>query len=123
MRLQMRGIDHDPVGLSCFARQLGKDAVEHTQAALADKAVIDRFVGAVIFGRIAPHQPMLDDVNDTRHDPPVIDPWNAMGQREKRLGPAHLRHAQQERNIHHQRRLDDAIESTNLTKCKQFNRS
>src|ERR1700716_489223 len=46
-------------------------------------------------------------------DPPVIDPGNPVRQRKKRLDPAHLRLAQHERNIHQQRLLDAAIESTN----------
>ena len=119
----MGGVDHDPVGFSSLARQLGEDAIEHAQAAPADEAVVDRFVRAVILGRIAPHQPVLDNLDDRRHNAPVIDPWNSMRKREKRLDPAHLRRAQQKWDIHRQRLLDDAIESTNHPSCKQFNRS
>eukprot|EP01038_Epipyxis_sp_PR26KG_P017263 gene17264-23801_t len=97
----VRGVDHDPVGLACLARQLCKYAVEHAQAAPADEAVVDRLVRAIILGRIAPHQAMLDDVDDARNNPSVIDPRHTMRQRKKWLDPAHLRLAQQERNIHH----------------------
>jgi hypothetical protein len=46
-----------------------------------------------------------------------------MRQRKKRLDPAHLRLAQQERNIHDKRLLDADLESTNHRMRKQFNRS
>jgi len=109
----MRGVDHNPVGFAGFARQLGEDAVEHPQAAPADEAVVDGLVRTVTLGGIAPHQTVFDDVNNARHDPLVIDPGNAVRQWKKRLDPAHLRLAQQERNIHRQRLLDAAIELTN----------
>ena len=31
MRLQMRGVDHDPLSLAALARQFGEDLVEHPQ--------------------------------------------------------------------------------------------
>jgi hypothetical protein len=78
MGLEVSGVDHDPLGLSGLASQFGEDAVEHAQAAPADKPVVDRLVRPVILGCIAPHQPVLDDANDARHVPSVIGPWNAM---------------------------------------------
>jgi hypothetical protein len=80
---------------SSLARQFGEDAVEHTQTAPADEAVVDCLVRAVTLGGIAPHQTVLDDVNNARHDPLVIDPGDAVRQWKKRLDPAHLRLAQQ----------------------------
>jgi hypothetical protein len=77
--------------------QRGKDTVEHAHAAPADEAVVDCLVRPVAFGGIAPHQPMLDDVDDARHDPPVIDPRHPMRQREKRLDPVHLSLTQHKR--------------------------
>lgn len=63
---------------------------------------------------------MLDDVDNSRHDPPVIDPRDAMRKWEKWLDPTHLRLAQQERNIHRQRLLDDPTESTLRAQCKRL---
>jgi hypothetical protein len=60
----MGRVDHDPIRLARLARQLGEDAVEQAQPAPADEAIIDRPVRAIALGRIAPHQLMLDDVND-----------------------------------------------------------
>ena len=62
----MGGIDHDPVGLAGSARQLDEDPVEHPLAAPADETVVDGLVRTVILGCIAPHQTMLDDINDAR---------------------------------------------------------
>ena len=89
----MGGVDHDRIRLTGPACQLGEDAVEHPQPAPTDEAVVDGLVRTLAFGCIAPHQPMLDNVNDTRHDPPVINSRDTMRKREKRLDPAHLRTA------------------------------
>ncbi len=90
MRLEVSGINHDRVRLPGLARQFGKDAVKHAKTAPADEPVVDGLVRTLAFGCIAPHQPMLDNVNDTRHDPPVINSRDTMRKREKRLDPAHL---------------------------------
>ena len=65
------------VGFACLACQFGEDAVEHAQTAPADEPVVDGLVRTIALGRIAPHQPMLDDIDNARHDPPVIDSGNA----------------------------------------------
>lgn len=57
-------VDDDPVGLSSLVSQLSEDAVEDPRPAPADEAVVEGLVRAIILGRIAPHQPMLDDVDD-----------------------------------------------------------
>ena len=62
--IEVRRVDHDPVGLARFARQFDEYPVEYPQAAPADEAVVDRLVRAIIPGRIAPHQTVLDDVDD-----------------------------------------------------------
>ena len=94
MGLEVGGGDHDPVRLTRLACQLGEDAVEHAQPTLPDETIIDCLVRPVILGSITPHQPMLDDVDDGRHNPAAIDPRNTVRQLEKRLDPAHLRFAQ-----------------------------
>jgi len=48
MRLQMRGVDHDPLRPGAFARKFGEDRVEHAQPAPADEPVIDRLVRAIL---------------------------------------------------------------------------
>jgi hypothetical protein len=74
-------------------------------------------------GGITPHQSVLYDIDNARDDLAIIDPWNAMRKREKRLDPAHLRLTQQERNIQFQRLLDTDVESIPHRRCKQFNGS
>ena len=59
MRLEVRGVDHDPLGLGPFARQLGEDPVEHAHAAPAHETVVNRLVRAVTYGRVAPAQSFL----------------------------------------------------------------
>ena len=54
MRLQMRSVDHDPLGLAAPARQFGEDLVEHAQPAPADEPIVDRLVRAVFARRVAP---------------------------------------------------------------------
>lgn len=106
-----------------LSRQFGEDAVEHAHFAPADEAVVDRLVWAIALGRVALHQPVLDDVDHPRRDPPIINPQDAMRKRKKRLASAHLRLTQQKRNIHRQRLLDTAIESTHHPSCKRLNGS
>ena len=95
MRLEVGGVDHQPVGLAALGRQLGEDPVEHAEAAPANEPVIDRLVRPVAGRCIAPAQPVPDHENDPTHDPPIIDPRNAVRQGKIRLDPAHLRLAQQ----------------------------
>lgn len=87
MRLEMGGVDHQLVGLTALGRQLGEDPVEHAQTAPADGPIVDRLVWAVTGRRITPAQSVPDHEDDAAHDPPVIDPRNAMRQREIRLDP------------------------------------
>lgn len=63
-------------------------------------------------------KPCLPELDDVRHDPPNIDPHDIMRQRAKRLNPAHLHTAQQNRNAHRQRLLEATVESTNQVSCK-----
>jgi hypothetical protein len=51
VRFQMRGIDHQLIGLAAFRRQRGEDLVEHAQAAPADEPIIDRLVRAIVLRR------------------------------------------------------------------------
>ena len=53
MRLEVGGVDHQPVGFAALACQLGKYPVEHTQMAPTDEAIIDRLVRTVLFGSIS----------------------------------------------------------------------
>lgn len=60
----MRCADHDPFGVTGGTSEFGEDAIEHAQAAPGDEAVVDRLVRTISLGCVAPHQPMLDDVDD-----------------------------------------------------------
>lgn len=44
MRLQVGGIDHDPLGLGTLTGQGHKDPVEHTQPAPAHEPLVERLV-------------------------------------------------------------------------------
>lgn len=123
MRLEVCGIDHQPIRLAALGRQLGEDAIEHAQTAPADEAVIDRLVWPIGRRGIPPAQAVLQNEDDPRDHPPVIDPRNAMRKRKKRLNPAHLRLAQQPHIRHQQHLPDAAIESMHCCSCKQFNGS
>ena len=123
MCFQVGGIDHDPVRLSCLSSQFDKDTIEHTKAAPADEAVVDRLVRSVSSRRITPPQAVPDHEDDRRHNQPVIDPGNTMLKRKIWRNPAHLRLAQHKQIIHKQHLLGAAIESTLDASCKQFNRS
>ena len=74
MRLQVRGIDHQPIRLAALGRQLGKDAVEHAQLAPADEAVVDRLVWPIGRRRIPSAQAVLQHEDDPRDHTPVINP-------------------------------------------------
>jgi hypothetical protein len=49
---------------------------------------------------ITPAQSIPDDEDDPADYPPVINPGNAMRQREKRFDPAHLRLREQKQIMH-----------------------
>src|SRR5471030_2264439 len=100
MRLQMSGVDHDPLRLTAFAHQLGEDVVEHAQPAPADEAVVDRLVRAVIPGRVAPAKSVLDYKDDGADDPAVVNPRDPMRKRKIALDPTHLRFRKQEQISH-----------------------
>ena len=76
MRLQMRCVDHQLVGLAALGGKGCEDAVEHAHPAPADEAVVDRFVRTVIGWSIAPALPVADHKDDPADDPPIIDPWH-----------------------------------------------
>src|SRR3546814_15294649 len=74
MRLEVRRIDHQPVGLATLGRKRREDAVEHAHPAPADEAVVDRLVRPILAGCIAPTQAVANDKDDPREHPAVIDP-------------------------------------------------
>jgi hypothetical protein len=68
MRLQMRGVDHDPLRLAALARQFGENPVEHAQTTPANEPIVDRFVWPVFSRRVAPAKSVLDHKPDGAHD-------------------------------------------------------
>lgn len=123
MRLQVGGVDHQPIRLPALGGGLGEDAVEHAQAAPADEPVVDRLVRAITGRCITPAEPVPDHENNAAHNPPVIDPRNAMRQWKIRLNPAHLRLAQQPQLRHQQHLLDATVESADSPQRKRLNGS
>ena len=121
MSLEVRGVDHELIGLAALGGELGKDPVEHAQAAPADEAVVDRLMRTIGGRRITPAQPVPDHEDDTADDPPIIDPRNAMRKWEIGLNPAHLRLAQHPDLRQQQRLLSVAIDSTDCLQRKRFN--
>src|SRR5271166_1931583 len=90
MRLQMRGVDHDPLRLAAGASQLGENLVEHAQTAPANEPIVDRFVRAVFARRVAPAQSVLDHKHDRADDPAIVHPRHPMRARKIALDPTHL---------------------------------
>jgi hypothetical protein len=58
MRLQMGGVDHDPLRLAALARQFGENPVEYAQATPANEPIVDRLVRAIVARSVAPAQPV-----------------------------------------------------------------
>lgn len=64
MGLQMGGIDHDPLGSRPFAGKAGEDAIEHSEPAPGDEAVVERLVRPIVLGRVLLLQTVADDIDD-----------------------------------------------------------
>ncbi len=64
MRLEMCGIDHQHIIGIAGSSQSREYLVEHTHAAPADKAIIDRLVRTISSGGIAPAQSTPDDKDE-----------------------------------------------------------
>src|ERR1700735_740554 len=91
MRLQMRGVDHDPFRLAALARQFGEDPVEHAQAAPANEPIVDLLVRPILGRRVAPTQSVPDHKDDRAHNPTIVNPRDPMRKREIPFNPTHLR--------------------------------
>src|ERR1700677_2967872 len=103
MRLQMRGVDHDPLRPGALARQFGED-----------RGILPR--------RVTPAKPIPDHEHDDAHNPPVIHPRDAVRQRKIALDAAHLRFRKQNKSaMAKPPRL--AYESADPTQGKKFNGS
>ncbi len=100
MRLQMRRVDHDALGLGAFADERREDAVEDPEPAPADEPVVESLVRPIVFGRILPLQTMLDHIDDSADYPTIVNPRHAVRQRKIRRYPCHLARAEQKQIIH-----------------------
>ena len=118
MGLEMRRVDHAPLRLRPLSGETGEDAVKDAEPAPADEAVIERFVRAIVLGRVFPLQAVADDVDNAAHHTPVIDPRHAMLELKMRRYPRHLALAQQKQITHHGILPDTVHHSSH-----QFNRS
>lgn len=70
--LEMGGVDHQGAIKMCFVCQLSENFIKNTEPAPPDKAVVQRFMGAVLIRCILPLKSVLDDVDDAADDTPVI---------------------------------------------------
>lgn len=84
MCFEMRGVDHELIGLAALCGEFREDPVKHAQATPSDEPIVDGFVRAVTSWCIKPTKPILDHKDDAAHDPAIIDPRNAVRQREIR---------------------------------------
>src|SRR5271155_2280603 len=119
----MRGVDHDPLRFAALARQFGENLVEHTQAAPANKPIVDRLVRAIVARSVAPTQPVLDHKDDRADDPPIVHPRNPMREWKIPFNPTHLNPRQQKQISHGEASPTSAYESGNPPLSKNFNRS
>ena len=90
MGLEMRGVDHQPLGLAALSGQFGENPVEHPKAAPADKAVVDRLVRTVILRRVRQRSPL----RITKMIPEITRRSSTRARHateENRFDPAHLR--------------------------------
>ena len=67
----MESIISEPSKGVWFAN-FGEEPAENTEPAPPDKAIVQRFVGAVLIRCILPLKSVLDDVDDAADDTPVI---------------------------------------------------
>jgi len=74
----MGSVNHDALRLWPFAREPGEDAVEDTEPAPADEAIVERLLRPVALRRVLPLQAVPDHVDDPAYHTPVIDPRHAM---------------------------------------------
>jgi hypothetical protein len=100
MGFEMRGIDHQSVGLTCLARQGLENPVEHAQFAPSKKPIIERLVRTVFLRRVLPLKSMFQHVNYTADHTSVIDTGDAVRQWEIRPDPTKLGRRQQKQITH-----------------------
>jgi len=97
---QVGGIDHQLVRRSTLSGQTGEDPVEHTKAAPADEAVVDRLGRPIGCGCVTPAQAVADHEDDPADDAPVVHARDAMRERKVGLDPGHLLIRQPEQITH-----------------------
>ena len=120
MRLQVCGIDHDPLRFPALRRQRHEDAVEYAKQAPAYKAIVKRLVRTIGFRGVFPLKAMFDHVDDSADHPTVVNPRYAMRQWKKRRDPRHLALAQQEKNQTWREYLRHAQNHTSASRGKRL---
>ena len=96
----MGAVDHQPFRHARFFDQSREDPVEHSEAALPDEPIVERFVGAVARWRILPLQAVADHVDDPADDTTIVNPGGPARTREMRSEPLHLSIAKQNQTGH-----------------------
>lgn len=74
----MGGVEHLGAIKRYFICQLIENFIKNTEPAPPDKAIVQRFVGAVLIRYILPLKSVLDDVDDAADDMPVIHTGNTV---------------------------------------------
>lgn len=100
VRLEVGGVDHEPIRHTACGRRSGKDAREHAEAAPVHEAIVERLVWAIARRRILPLQPIADDVDDAADDAAVIDANKTARAWKEWFDAAHLRGSEQNKIRH-----------------------
>jgi hypothetical protein len=74
--LEVGGVDHGRAGRLAHCRQGGEDTVEHTRLAPSNETVIERLGRAIDGGRVAPHQTILQNMDNAADHAAVVDAPN-----------------------------------------------
>ncbi len=77
MRVQMRRVEHDALGLWTFGGEADENPVEDAKPAPANETVVECLVRPVALGRILPLKAVPDDVDNAADDASVVDPRHA----------------------------------------------
>ena len=72
MRLEMRGVDHNPLRFGPVACKGCENTIKYAHAAPADEAIIEGLVRTILFRRVFPLQAVADYINNSADNPPVI---------------------------------------------------
>jgi len=67
VRLEVRGVDHQPAGRTARSRQSGEYPIDHPHPAPPDETIVNGFVPFVGLRRIVPDKAIADHEDDPRN--------------------------------------------------------